>query len=163
MMPLPHAYISEVVQSIASVVGFALGIWAVWDARGDEEFFATILRREREIGRDVTLILPRFEIARVHVKSELSSVIAQTMLLVAGVTGMLLPPPDGVGVSAAEELLGVLVSRYAMAAVSTVLVYKSIIRRRGRINYLRRIRSGDPASTTHRIIPPSGMAPGAKR
>lgn len=159
---LPHAYYSEIIQTSAAVIGFSLGIWAVWDARLDEAFWRHVYDEEMKLGRLAVTTKARLGIARVHVKSELATVVAQTALLVAGVSGMFLPPPEHFVpwwslVEAEQELLAIAISRYTMSFITLALVYKSFIRRRGRINYVRTVRKTDPKH----VVLPSGMAPDA--
>lgn len=151
----PHAYYSEIVQTVAAALGFALGIWAVWDARKEEAFWLRALNDERELGRISVPTDARYQIAKVHTASELATVVAQVTFLVVGVSGIFLAPPDGYVRIYDSELLGIAISRYGMTAVTCVLCFKSIIRRRGRIQYIRaRRRTGDTV-----VSPPSAMAP----
>lgn len=138
---LPYAYYSEVLQAVSAAVGVGMGIWAVNDARREELFWRGVADKEREIGRSTHITDARYEIASVHFISELFTLVAQIVFLVAGVSGVFLPPPSGP--DAAKELLGLAISRYGMAAVTFILSVKSIVRRRGRINYQRARRQTD--------------------
>lgn len=139
---LPHAYYSEIIQTVAAILGFAFGIWAIWDAWKDEQFWKKVLEDEERMGRSVIITHARYVIARVYVQSELATVVAYVILLVAGVSGLFLPPPEWFE-SFPQNMLGITISRYAMTMVTIVLALKTSLRRRGRIEYIRTIRSTD--------------------
>jgi hypothetical protein len=147
-MMLPHAYYSEVVQTFASIVGFIFSIWAVWDARNDELFWQGVLKEETDLKRVSISTQSRYEISKVHTASELATVIAQVVLLVVGVSGLFLTPPDGYATHDYNELLGISISRYGMVVVTCTLTFKSIIRRRGRVTYIRTMRRRTDSSRT---------------
>lgn len=138
-----NAYYSEIIQTFVAAIGFSLGIWAVWDARRDEIFWARVLSEERKMGRSSGTTEARYEIARVLMASELATVVAHVTLLCIGISGLFLAPPDRYTRIYDTELLGVQIGRYGMVLVTCVLCFKSIIRRRGRINYTRARRRDD--------------------
>src|SRR5688572_9521913 len=153
---LPYGYYSEIIQTAAAHIGFALAIWAVWDARKDEAFWLAELNKERAMGRASIPTEARYSIAKVHTASELATIVAQVTFLAIGLSGIFLAPPDGHARLYDSELLGIAISRYGMTFVTMVLTFKSIIRRRGRITYIKTIRRRDDGTRTDM---PSGMAP----
>lgn len=152
---LPHAYYSEIIQTLSAAIGFAFGIWAVWDARKEEVFWFGQLNDERALGRASIPTEARYQIAKVHTASELATVVAQVAFLAVGITGLFLEPPDGHARLYDSELLGIAISRYGMVFVTSVLTFKSILRRRGRINYIRARRRVNDGP----VPMPSAMAP----
>lgn len=154
---LPHAYYSEIAQTLAAGIGFALGIWAVWDAWGEGVFWRGEHDRDRIIGHVRTETAARLNIAEVHLKSELATVVAMVVLLIVGVSGLFLRPPEGYSSYYDNEQLGIAISRYGMTLVTCVLAYKSLIRRKGRMSYVRTRRMGDPNGG--RVTLPSPVMP----
>lgn len=152
----PHAYYSEFVQTIAAGLGFGLGIWAVWDAWGEGLYWRSVVDEERKMGRATITTEARYDISKVHFISELATVVVQTVFLVAGVSGLFLAPPDGYARNYDQELMGIAISRYSMVFATAVLAFKSIIRRRGRILYVRARRGTDGVEV---VSPPSAMVP----
>lgn len=152
---LPYAYVSEVVQTLSACCGFPLGIWAVWDAWKEGVYWRRQYEDERELGRANTEVAARVALTEVHFKSELASLVASVIFLVVGISGLFLAPPDGHARMYDSELLGIAVSRYGMTAVSLVLAYKSIVRRRGRMAYTTIRRRTDPGGA--RLSVPTGM------
>lgn len=154
---LPHAYWSEIVQTLAAVSGFGISMWGIWDAWKDGQFWRGVLEEERALGRVNISTEARFGIARVHVWSEMASVVVQVTLLGVGISGLLLPPPDWYA-PPTPELLGIAISRYGMTWIALVTSYKTVLRRYGRLSYIRQIRRADDGPG--RVPMPSMMAPG---
>ena len=50
-----------------------------------------------------------------------------------------------------QELLAVAITRYTMAFVTFILAFKSVIRRRGRFDYVRTVRHTDPTELHVRL------------
>jgi hypothetical protein len=133
---LPYAYYSEIVQAGVAFLGFAFGIWAVWDARKDERFWNDVLHQQEKLGRtadDDTKTY--YAMSKVATASELATVVAYVGFIVIGVSGMFLAPPDLFAHADHQELLGITISRYGMVCITAVLTFKSVIRRRGRLEY----------------------------
>src|SRR5678815_892929 len=107
MTMFPHAYYSEFVQAIAALLGFILSIWAVWDARKDEVYWAKVLQEEVKMGRASVPTIARCEIAKVHTASELATLVVHVTFMCAGITGIFLAPPDRYTRIYDTELLGV--------------------------------------------------------
>lgn len=140
---LPHAYYSEIAQTVAGAVGFFFGLWAVWDAWKDGQFWKAVLIAEKQLGRAALSTEARYQIARVYMQSELATVVVYVIFLVIGVSGLFLPPPDWYDSALDRELIGIAISRYGMTGITFVLAAKTLIRRKGRVAYVRAQRAGD--------------------
>lgn len=165
---LPNAYIIELVQVVAAVIGLLFSVWSLWDANKDRD----ALRAAGINGARSTLV-------RSNVRSELKNVLVFTFYLVAGVAGVLLPPPlnfnddqvnaivtllrehQEVAWLANQQELAARIVRGVLIGATIVKMIVTALERYERQKYFTYIRQGEPKRRVSSESRPSDFPPPA--
>lgn len=162
-MTFPHGYATEFVQLGVSFVGLLLLHWALWDALRDSTVAGVEQAKEE-----------RVIIAMNNVRSEIFRILLMSLLLINAVVAVLLPPPFSyvydvhspeiaglikqiqeldprILAEGAARTVGQTTTRWIQVIAAIILLVDSLLARRTRILFIRRVRltvaepSGVPA------------------